>query len=241
VIYDHTERFKMIEFRGYAYHREPSPISGRIRIRYDAQKPVIWKIPLYDELKTVVAVRVPSGGYLIPPAVAAWLVKRLDAHGIEHETLEAVKPADVEVFRATEVNFKKESYEGRTPVSVKGAWSREKRTLPAGTVWVPIAQRTARLVVHLLDPNAPDSFLAWGFMNAIFEKKEYMEPYIAERVAAEMLEKDPAIRAEFEKKLEADKEFAKDPERRLEMFYRRHSSWDAQLNQYPVLRTDRRP
>ena len=43
----------------------------------------------------------------------------------------------------------------------------------------------ARLVMHLLEPQAPDSFAAWGFFNACFEQKEYMEPYVAEQIARE--------------------------------------------------------
>ena len=56
-----------------------------------------------------------------------------------------------------------------------------------------------------------------------------------------MLLKDPALQAEFERRLKADAEFAKSASARLEFFYRRHSAWDERFNLYPVLRLDTVP
>jgi hypothetical protein len=101
---------------------------------------------------------------------------------------------------------------------------------------VPIAQLRARLIMSLLEPQAPDSFAAWGFFNGWFERKEYMEPYVAEQIAREMLEADPRLAAEFKRKLATDAELAKNPAARLEFFLRRHSSWDECFDMYPILR-----
>jgi hypothetical protein len=112
--------------------------------------------------------------------------------------------------------------------------------LRAGSLFVPIAQPKARLLMGLLEPDAPDSLLQWGYCNNAFEQKEYMEPYVAEEVARGMLQ-DPAARAEFEQRLREDKAFAASPRKRLEFFARRHPSWDDQYGMYPVLRTDAAP
>lgn len=63
-----------------------------------------------------------------------------------------------------------------------------------------------------------------------------MEPYVAEEVAREMLAADPALRAEFERRLATDPAFAGDPQARLDFFYRRHASWDDRMDLYPILR-----
>jgi hypothetical protein len=110
--------------------------------------------------------------------------------------------------------------------------------VPKGSLYVPVAQAGARLVVALLEPEAPDSLVAWGFFNTAFEAKEYMEPYVEEQVAEEMLAHDPAVAADFKKRLESDPAFAGDPSARLDYFYRRHPSWDERLNLYPVYRLD---
>ncbi|HET9448421.1 MAG TPA: hypothetical protein VFO35_19280, partial [Steroidobacteraceae bacterium] len=90
----------------------------------------------------------------------------------------------------------------------------------------------------LLEPKDPDALVSWGFFNTAFERKEYMEAYVAEDVAKEMLKNDLALRQEFAKRLSEDAAFASSPAARLEFFYRRHSSWDERLNLYPVYRVD---
>ena len=103
---------------------------------------------------------------------------------------------------------------------------------------MPIAQPKARLVMTLLEPLAPDSLLAWGHFNNAFERKEYMEDYVAEDVARDMLARDPALRERFERKLKDDPAFAANPQARLDFFYRLHTAWDERYGLYPVLRTD---
>jgi hypothetical protein len=61
---------------------------------------------------------------------------------------------------------------------------------------------------------------------------------VAERLAREMLAKEPALQREFDARL-ADPAFAKSPEARLAFFYER-SPWYAtqHVGLYPVVRLD---
>jgi hypothetical protein len=124
---------------------------------------------------------------------------------------------------------------------VTGGWQAETHDVGAGALFVPIAQPKARLVVALLEPQAPDSLVGWGAFNNAFERKEYMEDYVAEEVAREMLALDPGLKARFEQRVRDDAAFARDPQARLDFFYRLHSAWDERYNLYPVLRTDTSP
>jgi hypothetical protein len=233
---------KTIEFRGYAYTRTPSEISGTLMTRYDPARPQIWRIPLRDTLIPKLTVRAPLGGYIVPPGYAALIGERLGVHGVRFDRIDRpLQSAAVESFRASTAVFGSAPFEGRTLATLTGEWSEERRDLPAGSLFVPIAQPRARLVMTLLEPQAPDSFAAWGFFNASFEAKEYMEAYVAEQVGKEMLANDAALAAEFNKRLAQDPEFAKNPAARLEFFHRRHPSWDERLNLYPVLRVKEKP
>lgn len=236
------EHARTVPFRGYAYAREPSPVSGQLATRYDETRPARWDLPLREDLRPTVRTRLPRGGWIVPPAVATWMREKLALHGVAFEPLAAAhRHVDVEAFRCGEVRFRPEPYEGRQTVAVKGAWAREVRDVAAGALYVPVAQAQARLAAQLLEPEGPDSFLAWGFMNAIFERKEYLEPYVAEDFAQQLLARDPATRAEFERRLAEDPGFAKDPQARLEFFYRRHPAWDEAYRLYPVLRVEAHP
>jgi hypothetical protein len=186
-------------------------------------------------------VTAPTGGYIVPAAYASSVGDKLRVHGIEFRTLSSGLPASpTETFRATSATPAPATFEGRTQMKLEGVWRKELRPIPAGSLFVPIAQPKSQIVMALLEPQEPDSLASWGFFNAAFERKEYMEAYVAEDVAREMLRKDAALRQEFERKLSTDPEFAKSPSARLDFFYRRHSSWDEQYNLYPVLRTERR-
>jgi hypothetical protein len=60
---------------------------------------------------------------------------------------------------------------------------------------------------------------------------------VAEEVAREQLAADPALAAEFKRKLENDAAFAANSAARLEFFARRHASWDERYKLYPVMRS----
>lgn len=240
--YKATDHARTVPFRGYAYTRTPSEISGTLMTRYDEDKPQVWNIPLYDEVVPDHVVTAPRAGYLVPAAHAAWVGAKLQQHGIAFQRLgSVVANAPVEVFQAGKAEFAAGSFEGHQRVVLTGDWKTENRDLAAGTLFVPIAQAKARLVVALLEPQAPDSLVAWGGFNNAFERKEYMEDYVAEEVAREMLARDPALKTRFEQRLRDDPAFAKDPSARLDFFARLHPSWDGTYNVYPVLRIDRVP
>jgi len=229
---------RIVEFRGYAYTRTPSPVSGALMTRYDEGKPQVWRVPLRDHVEPSIVVDAPRAGYLVPAADAAWVGAKLRQHDVRFEVVSHAQDAAVQTFRADEAKFDAASVEGHQRLSVQGQWRSETRPVLAGALFVPINQPKARLVMALLEPQAPDSLLQWGEFNTAFERKEYMEAYVAEDVAEKMLADDPALKAEFERRLREDPAFAGDPRARLDFFYRRHPSWDERYRLYPVMRSD---
>ncbi len=133
------------------------------------------------------------------------------------------------------VTFAQQPFEGRFQVT--GFQTRRAagpRAAPAGSFWVPAAQRAGKAAMHLLEPEAPDSFVTWGFFDTIFEQKEYGESYVLEKLARDMMAANPKLKQEFEDRLARDKDFAASPFERLQFFYRRSPWWDAELGRYPV-------
>ena len=236
--YKATDKVRMIDFRGYAYSRTPSEVSGQLMTRYDETRPQVWRVPLRDEILPDVMARAPLAGYVVPPAQAALVAAKLKLHGISFRTLEASKDSfAVETFRAQKATFAAGSFESHQRLALAGEWKAEPRTLEQGSLFVPVGQAKARLVMALFEPLAPDSMVAWGNFNNAFERKEYMEDYVAEDVARQMLAVDPALAARFKARLESDPAFAKSGEARLEFFAQLHESWDERYRLYPVMRT----
>jgi hypothetical protein len=167
---------------------------------------------------------------------------KLALHGVRFERItQPAAGARLETFRANKVAYSKVPFEGHTSMTFEGQWQPETRDIAAGSLFVPIAQPNARVLVALLEPQAPDSFAAWGFFNTAFEQQEYLESYVAEDVARAILARDPKAAAAFNKKLADEPEFAASPQARLDFFYRLSPAWDERLNLYPVYRVAAQP
>ena len=232
-----TDETKTIDFPGYAYVRGTSDVSGTGFIRYDERKPQTWKVPLHEHVEPSVTAVVPGAGYLVPAAQAERVQPLLDLHGIAYRRIgHPLSKKPVLAWRMSKATFASAPFEGRQMLKAEGTWKPEQADLVAGALFVPSGQPLARLVVGLLEPTAPDSLLAWGQFNGMFEAKEYMESYVAEDVAREQL-RNPAVAAEFAEKLK-DPAFAADPRARLAFFIKRHPSWERELDLYPVYRLD---
>ena len=234
--YKATDKARMIDFRGYAYTRTPSEVSGQLMTRYDETRPQLWRVPVRDEIVPDVQAAAPLAGYIVPAAYAAMVAHKLRVHGIAYRTLDAGKDRfEVETYRADKATLSAVSFESHQRLATVGQWKAEPRALTKGSLFVPVGQAKARLVMALFEPAAPDSMLAWGAFNNAFERKEYMEDYVAEEVARAMLA-DPKVAAAFKARVDGDPAFAANGAARLDYFARLHSSWDERYNLYPVMR-----
>lgn len=228
---DLTEKPKSIQFKGVESRTELSDVSGTQRVVF-GNKPLDTTVNLYDESRVASAVA-PPHAYIVP---AQWkrVIDVLSAHGLQMQRLVEPATVDVESYRFSDVTFATTPFEGHISPRFKTSVMRERRTFPSGSVVVPVAQPAGYVGIHLLEPDAPDSFVAWGFFNAIFEQKEYGEDYVLEDLAREMLAKDETLRREFERRLAEDPTFAASANARLNFFYERSPYWDTQMNLYPV-------
>ena len=144
-------------------------------------------------VKTAVA---PPLDYIVP---AQWteVIEVLKAHGVQLKTLAESASVEVESYRFTNVQLAGGPFEGRHMPRSTSNEDVETRVFPPGSVVVPVAQPLGKVILNLLEPEAPDSFARWGFFNAIFEEKEYAEHYVLEALAREMMANDPALKQEF--------------------------------------------
>jgi len=231
-------------FHGYQFTRELSPISGAMWVRY-SHEPWNVTLPLQTGAKVTIATT-PPAAYIIP---SQWthVIDVLQAHGLTLRHTTAPWTGNVERYRCSGMQWQGPPFEGRHPIfHGEGAGAQPGRfgvctltqesvTFPAGSVVVPLNQRLSKVALHWLEPEAPDSALRWGFFDSIFEQREYGEGYVLERLARENLAKDPALKAEFEHRIQSDPRFAASPRARLEFFYE-HSPWYLanRVGEYPV-------
>jgi len=233
-----------VPFRGYEFVREPSEVSGAMRVRYGPQ-PGRGSIAIDAGSAVAVSVALPAA-YIIP---RAWqkVIEVLEVHGVSIHRTTAPWTGSVESYRLSEMGWPTRPFEGRFPILRGGNVEREmghfgrctltheSRTFPAGSAVVPLSQRLSKVAVHWLEPEAPDSALRWGFFDTIFEKKETGEAYVLEKLAQDEMARNRSVKEEFEHRVATDAEFSKSPSARLSYFYDR-SPWglENRVGVYPV-------
>jgi Zinc carboxypeptidase len=226
-----TDETTPFELKAFQYETEQSEVSGDLRVVY-GREPLDLTIPMYDTFRVKSAVAPPLH-YIVP---VQWtdVIEVLHAHGVRFRSLAESMSIEVESYLFTNVRWPHGPFEGRHMPQFDVQRRTETMAFPAGSVVVPVAQPLGKLVLNLLEPQAPDSFAKWGFFNAIFEEKEYAEHYVLETLAREMMQSNPELKREFEALLASDPDFAASPAERLRFFYKRSPYWDPQMNLYPV-------
>jgi hypothetical protein len=227
----------LLEMQTYDHEIVTSDLTGAPWIRY-GKTPRVMQVAYFDDIRPSVSV-LPPAAYLVPQEWEA-VIERLVAHGVELRRLTRPEALQVKSYRFRDVKWRERPQEGRHPLTFEVDEIEETRAYPAGTVVVDLAQRAARVAMHILEPRAPDSFVQWGFFDTIFEQKEYYEGYVMEAMARDMLAADPALRAEFETARAEDSTLTVGPKPGanarliLDWFYRRTPYWDDRINVYPV-------
>jgi murein tripeptide amidase MpaA len=221
----------MIDFLGVAYTKVKSDLTGGDWYQW-SDKPVTMKIPYFTHYEPSKTIDVPEA-YIIPVEWTA-AIDRLAMHGIAFERLISPAVIPVQSYRFEGAAWQEQPYEGRHAARYQVLPLAETRSFPAGSAVVPMNQRAARVVIHLLEPEGPDALVRWGFFDAIFEQKEYTESYVMEKMARAMLSSDPDLKKEFEEKKAGDAEFASDPRAILNWFYRHTPYWDDRMDVYPI-------
>lgn len=220
-----------IDFLGIEARQTLSPISGTVRTEY-LGRPVTLRVPVFDDVKVTATAPRPKA-YWIP---AAWseVASRLKMHGIVMERITAPREVEVEVYRLENPKLAASAFEGHVRLEAGARIERRRERFPAGSWRISTDQPLGVLAAILLEPLSPDSFLQWGFFNEILQRTEYIEDYVVEPLAEQMLAADPKLAEEFRKKLAEDPAFRGSAEARLRWFYQRSPYWDERWLLYPV-------
>ncbi len=229
--FKHTENHRPFEFLGVSYEKVTSDITGGDWFVFSDQ-PATMEIEFYDEMEPDLTAKLPEA-YVIPPEWKV-VIDRLQWHGVEFRRL--VEPVELEIrtWRFQEATWRENPYEGHHPLSFEMDPLVEERVFPAGSAIVDMNQRSARVVAHLLEPLGPDSMVRWGYLDAIFERVEYVESYVIENMIREMVGEDPGLLDELEEMKQNDQDFATDPWAIRSWFYKKTPYYDQRVGIYPI-------
>jgi len=222
----------LVKFKGVEYDIVHSDLTNDIWVQF-SKKLKEYDLVLFDKLVPNVKVKLPEA-YIIP---VEWtgIIERVKLHGIEYSILNESNEFEITTYKFSNVSFRNFPFEGRQ--LVQNFTSQEikiNKLYPKGSLIIPVNQRSAKIIAHLLEPQGPDSFLKWGFFNSIFERKEYVETYVMEKMAREMIKENPSLKEEYEQALKDNPEIYNNQWAKLFWFYERTPYWDQQKDIYPI-------
>jgi hypothetical protein len=149
--------------------------------RYPGKRQRSYRMPHHRTFIPTQAVSTPVA-YLVP----AGLASRLEGHGIRFERLSAPRRFTAGSYRVArreetfspdvaanvpppggaEVPLSQRPKPVRFETVLTVAPERSTREFPAGTLYVPTAQRAGTLAVYLLEPHSDDGFCRWQFLDS---------------------------------------------------------------------------
>ena len=231
-----TSHVEPLPWKGWTAEHMPSEVSGLPRLRYDHARPTDTFVPWRDKYSPSIIKRKPLG-YIIPEAWAAVIVQRLKINGVIVERLDRDLSFTVEMDSIAEFKTGQQPYEGQyLHRDIRCSSRRTKHTAVAGDFLLRTGQVSDRFIMETLEPEGEDSYFAWGFFDGALQQKEWFSDYVFEDIAADLLRKDPELKAALEAKRSTDPEFAKDAWAQLYFVYQRSPYFERSFRKYPVLR-----
>jgi hypothetical protein len=145
------------------------PYTGATMLeRLDVKR--VERLPEYGTFAPSETEKVPPA-YLIPPALDR-VVDLLEVHGIRFTTLARESSMEIEEFEITGNEAAARAFQNHRERSVTGSYHRVTRTIPAGTIVVPMNQPLARLAFTLLEPRSDDGVVDWNVLDDVLEKEK---------------------------------------------------------------------
>ena len=225
---------EIIQFEGFEAIWKVSPVTGE-RQHYYSASPTSLEIPYFDSYKTSSSVKLPDA-YIIP---SAWrhVLARLKTNHVEMLMIERDMMLKLNAYYITDYNTRDKPYEGHYLHSnVKTEVRNMTIALHKGDFLIPIHQDAKHFIAQALEPEAPDSYFAWGFFDVILQQKEYFSSYVFDKEAEMMLAEDPELKEKFEEWKEANPVESKSTWYQLHFLYKHSKHYEKEHLRYPVYR-----
>ena len=232
-----SSRSKNFTFKGYEHSYIPSDISNHQRLFYDRTKPIDIEMKFYAYFKPKTSRDKPIA-YVIPQGYHQ-VVKRLKQNGVKLEAMKFDAKIEVVRYKITSFEtannpFEKHYYHYNT------SFQRDTilKQFIKGDYIIKMGTDKDRLLVELLEPDAPDSYFNWNFFDAVLQQKEWYSPYVFESEAAELLQSDSALRNEFNNMMATTPGFKDNSQWQLYWLYQHSKHYEAEHMSLPIYRLE---
>jgi len=229
------EKYEELPFKGYEAAYKPSQVSGASRLYYDRNKPYTRNIKEWNHFLPDITVKKPVA-YIIPKAWTK-VIELLKLNNVVIKELREDAILPVESYYIADFKTVSHPFEGHYLHSDVQLDTRQQQlAFYKGDCIVYVNQPQNRYIVETLEPQATDSFFNWNFFDSVLGQKEHYSAYVFEDTAAELLEKDPELKAKLDKEKLKYPDPAAKGDALLEFVYKNSDYYEKTHLRYPIAR-----
>jgi hypothetical protein len=206
---------------------------------YDRSKPFTKQVRFFNAFNGSGFVDAPAA-YIIP---RGWygVIDLLKLNNVQMLQLKNDTLIDVEAYHIDDYKALPRPYEKHHKNSgVKVSMMSQKIRFLKGDYIIWLNQTANRYLVEMLEPTGDDSFFAWNFFDGILQQKEGYSDYRWDDLAADVLKKNPELKAKLEEKKKGDAKFAVNGSAQLDFIYKNSPYYEPGHNKYPVYRLNKK-
>jgi hypothetical protein len=235
--YELTDEKDSLLFKGYEYSKPIDPITNLPRLFYDKSKPFEKYVPYFRKYK-------PNNKHIIPRYFVIGgqekeTINRLRSNNIEFYTLKTDSMVNASSFRINSCKSLSKPYEGHFKHnSILFDKFQVNLSLKPGDIIISTNQRGRNFILASLIPDAEDSFFSWNFFDSYLQQKEYFSSYVFIDQVKFILDSNPKLKQEFEKKKIDNEVFRNSEWEQLYFIYKNSPYFEKSFMVLPIYSID---
>ncbi len=235
--YELTDEKDSLFFKGYEYSKPIDPITNLPRLFYDKSKPFEKYVPYFRKYK-------PNNKHIIPRYFVIGgqekeTINRLRSNNIEFYTLKTDSMVNASSFRINSCKSLSKPYEGHFKHnSILFDKFQVNLSLKPGDILISTSQRGRNFILASLIPDAEDSFFSWNFFDSYLQQKEYFSSYVFIDQVKFILDSNPKLKQEFEKKKIDNEAFRNSEWEQLYFIYKNSPYFEKSFMVLPIYSID---
>lgn len=235
--YTLTDEKDSILFKGFEYSKPIDPTTNLPRLYYDRSKPFQKFIPHFMKYKPLNKYEIPR--YFVIGRQEKESISRLKANNIAFYTLQSDSVIKASSYRINSFKSMTKPYEGHFKHNnILFDKFQVNLTLKPGDVIIPTKQRGRNFILSAIVPDAEDSFFGWNFYDSYLQQKEYFSSYVFIDQVKSILELNPKLKQEFEKKKKDSESFRNSEWDQLYFIYKNSQYFEKSFMVLPIYSID---
>ena len=219
-------------FKGYTSTYEKSDVTGNPVLCYHSSKAYEKNIPFYKYYQSVLKTESPK--YFVIGQEWSKVIEQLQSAGVVMRRIKTDVECSVTLRYFKKVEFSKSPYEGHfLHKQVSTDTIHRTVTFHRGDYVVELNQPLNGYIMHVLTPEAPDSYFRWNFFDAVLQQKEWFSDYVFDKTAKDLLKSNPSLKLKFDAYV-AENKLEQNPWEQLLFIYRNSDYYESSHLRYPV-------